>query len=106
MASSADLLQKNFYRDLIYAPLDAAGTPNTDLLVKIVQIIVPNVAAVPADKVSVKEINGGITNALFRVQGGDTAVRVRIFGGEGDSVRLACLFLPTEHIQWFCVRHD
>lgn len=45
---------------------------------------VPAAATLSDDAMKVKVIDGGITNALFRVTLGDfDTLRVRVFGGEG-----------------------
>jgi hypothetical protein len=49
---------------------------------------VPFAAAIPDEAMKVKVIDGGITNALFRVTlDGSHTLRVRVFGGEGAFVR-------------------
>jgi hypothetical protein len=60
---------------------------------------VPFAAAIPDEAMKVKVIDGGITNALFRVTlDGSHTLRVRVFGGEGAFVRRG--HLASGYIAW------
>lgn len=53
---------------------------------------VPAASTLSDDAMKVKVIDGGITNALFRVTLGDfDTLRVRVFGGEGMLCDRVCL---------------
>jgi hypothetical protein len=83
-ASTASLPHNNYNRELVYTAANDAGGINSPLLKQIVKTLIPEAADVPDDTMRVKEITGGITNALFMLRFGETAVRVRVFGGEGQ----------------------